>query len=522
MTSSELPPFSGGAPQPVLSRADRRFRWWLGVGVALLSLMTLAAIFVTNGNIVVGLAPSILVLVVYAVAKLPLRYPVMFIFAVIFTLDTPAEPFAGGKYQSPLHLVSELLTAQLKHVIPGSGLIITGLDLFIVGAFLLHGYRRATRSKLDRDDYTPTPIPLLVAAWVCLAGIAMAWLLGLATGGSFRFSLWQVQRNLYLPLMFLLFQAAFPSPRQFKPYFAMLIVIACLRSVMALWLREQFPLEEYATSHSDSMLFGTVTCLVVIRLMHGTNRRERFRLVLILLLLIVGMVENERRLVWVQIAVALAFVFVMTPWSSFKVKLIRRVLYSLPIVLGYLAAGWNSSSSVFAPVATVRSMVDSKSDGSTLWRDLENFNLVMTFRRTPLTGTGFGHPFDMIQPMPDITAHYELEPYVPHNSVVGLWAYTGYVGFTMLWMILLVGCYLSARTFYVARERDDRTAALTTFCALVIYMLHCYGDMGLGSWVAICLICPLLALVGKLAVKVGAWRWSGSRRRSAAPAASPS
>ena len=42
--------------------------------------------------------------------------------------------------------------------------------------------------------------------------------------------------------------------------------------------------------------------------------------------------------------------------------------------------------------------------------------------QNPLVGSGFGHPFIERVKLPDVTASYELEPYVPHNSVIGLWA----------------------------------------------------------------------------------------------------
>src|SRR2546426_2923314 len=40
-----------------------------------------------------------------------------------------------------------------------------------------------------------------------------------------------------------------------------------------------------------------------------------------------------------------------------------------------------------------RTVVDSDIDRSTWFRDVENFNLVHTFRQHPVLGTGFGHPF---------------------------------------------------------------------------------------------------------------------------------
>jgi hypothetical protein len=103
--------------------------------------------------------------------------------------------------------------------------------------------------------------------------------------------------------------------------------------------------------------------------------------------------------------------------------------------------------------------------------------------------------------------------------VVGLWAYCGYIGFTLLWLIPLFGAYICARTYYRAKEPFDRTVALTGFCAVLIYLLQCYGDMGLGSTVSVLMIPPFIAMVGKLAIKVGAWPRFGRNRGQEAPAA---
>ena len=73
-------------------------------------------------------------------------------------------------------------------------------------------------------------------------------------------------------------------------------------------------------------------------------------------------------------------------------------------------------------------MVDSKRDASTAWRDMENFNLIPPTARARCSGSGFGHPLVEKVKLPDVTAAYELEPYVPHNSVLGLWAFGGLLG----------------------------------------------------------------------------------------------
>lgn len=473
--------------------------------IAVLFLASLGTAAVSNGRIVAAVAPTLAFLVVLVLWKIPLRYSMYTVIFLIMTVDTPAEPFASGLWKSPLQPIALFLMSQLKNMLPSGALVMTGFELFVWGVLLVNGWRRARGSLLDRDDYVPLPRPVIIGSWLYVSAMLLASVLGLAAGGQFRWLLWQVQRNVGLPVALFAFAAAFPSPRGYSTYMRLLAIAAHIRAVLAVVLRFKFPDVEYTTSHSDSMLFATVTCYYLCRVNAGVSRGEAQRIVLSLIVLIAGMIGNDRRLVWVQLAMALTFVALMTPRNRFKVKVARTVLTILPFALMYAAAGWNSHSGVFAPVHMLRSVVDSKSDLSSLWRDLENFNLVATFSKNPLTGTGFGIPYLLKTPMPDITNSYELEPYLPHNGVLGLWAYTGYVGYTMSSMFLLVGFFLAARASYRAPDREGKVMSLTTFCSILAYTLQCYGDLGIGSWVGICLVGPSMVFTGRLATDVGAW-----------------
>ncbi len=469
-----------------------------------LALTTLLVAILTNGNVAATLGPTAAFLVIYAIVKLPIRYTWFAYIWLVLSLDTPPEQFAGGKYKSPFYTVALLLTGQLKAVLGVSALVMTGLDIFLLSSFVLTSIRRAQGSRLDCDDYIRLPRPILFASWAALLGIVWATGLGLATGGAFRFAQWQIERNVYLPLVLLVVQAVFPGPKSFKPFTRVLIGAALVRAVIAILLRQQFPEEEYTSSHSDSMLFGTVTVLLVLRLADRPTKRDVRLGIPTLIVIVWGMIANDRRLVWVELALAAIFILVMTPRTRRKISMARTLLALVPGAIVYVAVGWGHPTGVFKPVGTLRSIVDSKSDGSTLWRDLENFNLVTTFAHHPF-GLGFGHPYELAVWMPDVTRTYELEPYLPHNSIVGLWAYTGYIGFTLLWLLPTIALYFAARAYRFSTARDDRIMALTCFAGFFMYLLQCYGDMGLGSMVSVVVFAPLMVMVGKLAIKVGAW-----------------
>ncbi|HEV8245480.1 MAG TPA: O-antigen ligase family protein [Polyangiaceae bacterium] len=440
-----------------------------------------------------------------ALSKLPLRVPLMVMMFIGLTFENPGDVPADGKWKSPLYSIGKLLLSQLKHSIPNSALVMTGSDLILALLVCIYFYRRVAGSDLDRRGLVPTPRPLVWAAIGCVAVSLAMWLWGVARGGQNRFALWQFHHINYLPVMFLFMQVAIPGNDKWRGFARLVVAAACVKAVLAICLRHALPLNAYVTTHHDSMLFATATCLVLAQTLEKPSARTVVRNLSILLLLVMGMLANDRRLVWAQIGLAVIFMFVLARRTKLKVFVTRCVLFSLPVLLLYVAVGWNSGSGVFAPVGTLRSMADSQANKSSEWRDLENFNLVATVKSHPLAGAGFGHPFEMAVELPDVVSEYELEPYLPHNSVLGIWAYTGYIGFSLIWMMLALTMYFAARAYRYAIESDDRIAALTSFCVVVIYMVHCYGDMALGTWTSIYLVSLAMVVAGKVAVKVGAW-----------------
>ncbi len=498
---------------PSLVAVDAREKppWGLWLLVGLLAVTSLALVVITS-NPLLGLVPTLGCGLVYGVCKLPLRIPMLVLFAGVFVLEIPGDMFAGGSWKSPFAIIGALLFGQLKTTLGIGALVITGFDLCMVGLFLLYAYRRATGNTIDRQGAVPVPMPLVWASWGVLAGCMFSWAWGMAHGGSFRFSLWQVQRIIYVPLVFLLMLVSFPNQQIHKAMAKIMIAAACIRAALAIYLRTLFPDYEYVTTHPDSMMFATVTCFLVIRFLEERSRRSFWWMMGLMPLIAWGMVANDRRLVWVEIGFALLLAFILARRTRLKVNIVRGVLYVVPVVLAYVAAGWNSGSGIFSPVRTIKSVLDSKSDGSTLWRDYENFNLVTTMLHNPIIGTGLGHPFEMPIPLPDVTSSYELEPYAPHNSILGLWAFNGYVGFSLHWMPMVVLVYLGARICFATSNPEHRTVALTGLSVAIIYMLHLYGDLALGTWTSVFLIPATLVVVGKLAVELGVWPTPGFPR----------
>lgn len=496
---------------PAGSEAPRRIP--LGVPVAALACASALAALAGNGAPALAVAPLALSIVVVAAWRLPLRDTLPVLAFLSLTLENPAEIFASGQWRSPLATLGALFLAHMNVTLPVKALIFSGLDLALVLLVAAHLFRRATRGAEDAPGHVPAARPMRDAALVCLVTIAVVWAFGLARGGNFGNSLWQIFRVVYLPIVLLLFLAGLRGPADAGRLAKVLVVAALLRAGIAIHVRALFPDSEavpFTTIHADSMLFADAFLLVVVLLVERPGRRTLLLALATLPVLVLGMIANNRRLVWVEVGASVLAVAVLTRWSPLKRRLAQAVVLSLPLLLVYAGVGWSNPVGPFAPVRVLRSVVDSKADLSTAWRDLENYNLFVTLKHDPLLGTGFGHEYEEAVRLPDISSGYALYRYAPHNSVLGLVAYAGVVGFAGIWMVIPIGVFLAVRSYRLATLPRDRVASLTSVGVLISYMVHCYGDMGLGTWVSVFTVAPALALVAKIAVATGAWPAHGA------------
>jgi len=467
--------------------------------VVFVSVATLAAAL--TGNPALAILPILLVAMVAFLLRAPLRVPTLTLLFLGLVLDNPADI---GPWKSPLFPLGELLLTQLKKLIPIDILVVTGMDAGLGALMLLHFHRRLKNEPVDSHTYVRAPSELIGACLVSIGAVFFAWFFGLATGGDFKWSLWQLMQMLHMPFVTLAFLILLPGPKVARTVSVIYVVAAVIKAIMATVI-SRFYENDFMTSHQDSILFATGSAVLALNLLESPKAKMLVINLLIQPIIFLGMHFNDRRLVWVQLALALAVTFLITDWSWVKFRLMRLGLGCIPLGIMYIAVGWSTSGTgVFKPVGILKSMADSKSDDSTLWRDIENFNLHDTLSGNPITGTGLGHAFNEVIALPDVTSVYPLEPYVPHNSMLGLWAYTGYIGFTLWWMLLVVMGYFALRGYRATRDPVFRVACMLTPASQLIYMVQAYGDIGLGVWHGLLIVGSSAAVSSKIAVSVGA------------------
>lgn len=452
----------------------------------------------------------------FAIFRAPLKHTMLALTFFALVLENPMENPGNNAWATPFKMVGAVMLAHIKTVI-GGPIFFSGMDLMLLAAIIVAVMRRRQTRGIG------TPKPMIRLAQLTYATIAFTFLWGKFRGGQTAFAVWQIDRVMYLPAIFLLCQAAFTGAKDYLAVGKVILTASVVRAVQASYVRAVVPATDdpitgessmpYTTTHNDSMLFAMgATILVALVLQRCGKKAVRITMIL-LPVLIAGMIANDRRIVWVELILVFGTLYLMTDMNPLKRKLNKLALAMVPVVLGYVAVGWNQKGGIFKPVALIRSAVDSSADTSTAWRDLENFNLVFTLRNFPLFGVGYGNPFWEMWPMPPVD--YSLEKYVPHNSLLGILCYGGFVGWTGITLMWVGGIFFGIRAYHFCKAPLEKAAALASFGSVLVYYFQCFGDMGLGSWTGVFLVGPSLAVACKLAVSSGSWQMSPARKGAA-------
>lgn len=459
----------------------------------------------------VAMLPMAAAILLWVLAKVPVRNPVLILLTILLTVDCAVEVPYSGLWQSPVSFLGRLFFINLNVVTHVPGLGFTLIDLSVFGLIILYAYRQAVGLKIDKR-MTPLPKPLIMALLLILVTITWMYIWGVARGGDGRPAKWQLQKLLLMPMFVLLFTVSIKGPEDFR-LLGRIIVWACFVKAflgaffIVFIVRPGGLYSEYATTHSDTMLYVTGLAIALSSWTEEPTWKNFRRMALVSGVILMGMNYNDRRLAYASFDQALIAMFLLSPWTRVKIYATRAGIAMMPLILGYIIIGWSNPTGVFSPVNTIKSMIvgEHNDTGEMDYRDVENFNLISTWQRNPMLGTGYGHGFDEVMKLADISHLFEDYRYHPHNSVLGLLAFGGALGFTGVWLFVAVTVFFAARSYHRAHLPHWRAGALVCIAIVIAYTNQCFGDMGITSWYGMILMALSVTVAGKLAVLTGAW-----------------
>jgi hypothetical protein len=412
----------------------------------------------------------------------------------------------GGKWVTPWQIVGDiLLVPQIKFPL---------LDIIAVGITAL------CWKRLGPTYCAP---PLLRYIKLSLVATLVLWVWGLVTGGSAYQTIFQLHGFVMLFAFATMILTTMQTRKDFFALGMTLVAAALVRASMAfLFFFTVLPTLSIqagdvgsgfcVTTHSDTALFVTGILIPVAWALERPSRKSVAAAVLVTVYLAAAIQVNNRRLAWVSLIAGFFILYALLPENKVKRAVRRGAIYLAPVLVAYVAVGWGRTEGIFKPVGSLSTMFGKKEDASSETRNIENYNLIQTLKTNPLLGTGWGHEYREISVAYSIAEIFPQYRYIPHNSVLGLLAFTGILGFAGTWMVLPVTVYLAARVVRASKDSIERVAALVTVAEVAIYGNQAYGDMGLGTTTCTMLLACGMAVAGRVTILSGAWPAPRSKR----------
>jgi hypothetical protein len=464
--------------------------------------VVLSLLLVAAGTGFAPLAPLLGVAALMILWAAPMERSAILFLAVALLVDNPGERPMEDKWSSPLLPLGEVLYLNL-HKITGIGALRFSL-LEVVSALLLILvlYRKGHHDPIDDPrNLGALPNPVRLAFAVFFGAILAMEVYGLARGGDFKNSLWQIRQLFWLPVLGVVFGHAFKSLGARLWLVRIVVGVAVLRGLLGLYYyitvaRPSGVRPEYVTTHSDSIL------TVVAMLVAGMALIARPSIGHFLLnavaqpILAAALIVNDRRIAFVSLGGGVFAMIMLAPPELQRI--VRRlVVASIPLMIVYTAIGWNSNASVFRPVGIVRSVVE-QDDASSETRDIENFNLIRTLAMQPAFGSGFGHEYREVVMANRVDQYFAQYKFIAHNSVLWLLSLGGWLGFAAVWVVFPVAVLIALRAFGESREAIDRTVAYGAIVCILAFIIQAWGDMGLQSWMGTLLVAAFMGATGAL------------------------
>jgi O-antigen ligase/polysaccharide polymerase Wzy-like membrane protein len=375
-----------------------------------------------------------------------------------------------------------------------------------------------------RRGFQATVAPMKNTLLLALATTAVWSLLGLSRGGDFRHASWQTYLIFSTLLATFAVAATHRTVNSFRALAKWLVAAALYHGLMCwisyfTWGRADVGgAGEFLTTHHDTITWVVAILILVVQVTEKPTALIISRNLTAILFLVGAIEFNSRRIAWLSLAFGLAVMYFLFPKGTALQRVVRRAYWvALPMILLYVAVGWGRQNRIFLPLKALSS-VTTQEDTSTIARNVENLNLIATANyNSPLTGAGWGRPYAAMNTKYDISRTFELWQYVPHNSILGLLAFTGILGFAGFWLALPTAVFLNARVARLSPDKRVRSAATIAAAQLIVSANQLYGDMGIFSLQAMYVIAVSYAIALRLPVLAGVWAGSRPAQRPSGP-----
>jgi hypothetical protein len=363
--------------------------------------------------------------------------------------------------------------------------------------------------------------------------VVLAELHGLAAGGDFNISLWEMRPQVYAFLIYVMAATLLRERRQFLVVGGIFVAGAAIKAVIGynryfFTLHQDLQGAEAILAHEDSYFLALLVIATVVASIWYWRPKLVVPMLVFLPVVLVVLLENQRRAAMLALWAGLAVVMFLAIWFERPLRKRLIVISAVAVLLlgGFTATFWNQqyglAAQIVRPVHSILGEPDQRDYSSNLYRENENANLIATYRTNVPFGIGFGLPLLVVYPMADISQTYPFWQYIPHNTMLWVAMRMGLLGMGVFWGLVGASLIEAVSLFRTRSDPFLRGFAAFAVAAIVAELIVGFGDLQLENYRNMIFFGVVLGMIdaaGRIPELVPAVRLAGLLSRT--PAALP-
>ena len=349
----------------------------------------------------------------------------------------------------------------------------------------------------------------LVAAYCLYVLVVLgAELHGLLGGGDFKTSLWEIRPQVYGFILFVMATTLVVNHTQLKRLALVFLFAVSVKAVLGdfryfITLQGIVGSKLEVLAHEDSYFLALFVTAGLAAVTWLKDRRIVIPMGVVSILALVAMLANSRRAGVYALAAGVGVILLIA--FRFEPALRKRIAWMSVALLifgtGFVAYAWDKQFGIQAQIVRpIRSLIDptARDFSSDAYRTAETANLLYTFRTSPLIGVGFGRPFDIVEPMADISQIYPLWNVIPHNSLLWIGMRMGTIGFVAFWGLIGLGVLEGFSVIGARRDPFIRALAAVCIAAIASEIAVGYVDIQLENYRNLIVLGVVLGVLNRL------------------------
>lgn len=448
------------------------------VWITILGSLFISSIFVlTGGSIFTAISVTLLIIII-SITFYRLDWGFyLFVALVLFFDQFPPRGYGltilGTEYFLNLKSLNIFKNIELA--------VLNPLEIHLLLILLIWLLIFITKKNLYFQQIPNWFILLLFFGW-----LIFSFIYGMRRGGDFLPALWELRALFYMGILIIITPQIIQSKEQIQNLMWIIIVVLSFKAfqgiIRIIRLGFNFGFRTELTNHEDPLFFISLFTLLLSLVLLKYKSGQKYYLYFTTPIILLVFFFSQRRAAYAALVVAsIAFIALL---HKIERKTLLKILIPFILIFAlYTTLFWDNQSTIGIPAQLIRASI-TKPKGpqdmryySNLYREIENFNLAQTIKKSPLIGIGFGIKYD--QAIPLVKIPFPLQEYIPHNEILWIFVKSGALGFFLFWFFF--NTYIFQTSFLYNHLRDPylKSIASVIIVAIIGQLVVSYYDLQL-------------------------------------------